>query len=76
MSAACVLVASAGVNSRFITMWKRLLVSSALLFVSRRMLDLAGVGGGALLTGGLPGCHFTHFTLNNCRKMRKISIIK
>lgn len=39
------LVASAGVNSRFITMWKRLLVSSALLFVSRRMLDLAGVGG-------------------------------
>lgn len=34
------------VNSRFITMWKRLLVSSALLFVSRRMLDLAGVGGG------------------------------
>lgn len=70
------LVASAGVNSRFITMWKRLLVSSALLFVSRRMLDLAGVGG-ALLTGGLPGCHFTLFsTLNNCRKIRKISIIK
>lgn len=56
MSAACVLVASAGLNSRFITMWKRLLLSSALLFLSRRMLDLAGVcalgGGGGLSSLG------------------------
>lgn len=76
MTAACVLVASAGVNSSFISMWKRSLVSSARCppFTGgcRIWLELAELisrfypDWGASVDGIFFG------TLNNCRKNRKI----